>query len=142
MSKDGSRPTQAKVEAIQNFSQPSTVKGLQEFLGMVNFYHGFLPNIVLTLSPLYGALKSDKPKRELTWFGEMEHAFLAGKTALANAAILAHPCTDCILALTSDASDVAVSAVVEQCKKRGLAAFSILQSTIAQGRTKIQRFRP
>ena len=47
VSKDGSRPTQAKVEAIQNFPQPSTVKGLQEFLGMVNFYHRFFAQYCL-----------------------------------------------------------------------------------------------
>ena len=33
VSKNGSGPTQAKVEVIQNFPQPSTIKGLQEFWG-------------------------------------------------------------------------------------------------------------
>ena len=60
VSKKGSSPTQAKVKVIQTFPQPSTVKGLQAFLGMINFYHRFLPNIAATLSPLYGALKSSK----------------------------------------------------------------------------------
>ena len=113
VSKKGSSPTQAKVKVIQTFPQRSTVKGLQEFLGMINFYHRFLPNIAATLSPLYGALKSSKPRQELVW----SQAFLNGKTALANAAMLVHPCTDCPLALTSDASDVAVGAVFEQFNK-------------------------
>ena len=47
----------------------------------------------------------------------MKQAFLNGKTALANAAMLVHPCTGCPLALTSDASDVAVGAVLEQFNK-------------------------
>ena len=47
----------------------------------------------------------------------MKQAFLNGKTALANAAMLVHPCTECPLALTSDASDVAVGAVLEQFNK-------------------------
>ena len=114
VSKKGSSPTQAKVKVIQTFPQPSTVKGLQEFLGMINFYHRFLPNIAVTLSPLYGALKSSKPRQELVWSQEMKQAFLNGKTVLAKAAMLAHPCTDCPLALTSVASDVAVGAVLEQ----------------------------
>ncbi|KAK3792624.1 hypothetical protein RRG08_035956 [Elysia crispata] len=117
ISKKGSSPTQAKVKVIQTFPQPSTVKGLQEFLGMINFYHRFLPNIAATLSPLYGALKSSKPRQELVWSQEMKQAFLNGKTALANAEMLVHPCTDCPLALTSDASDVAVGAVLEQFNK-------------------------
>ena len=66
VSKNGSGPTQAKVEVIQNFPQPSTIKGLQEFLGMINFYHRFLPNIASILSPLYGALKSSKPQQEIS----------------------------------------------------------------------------
>ncbi|KAK3745739.1 hypothetical protein RRG08_030548 [Elysia crispata] len=116
VSKKGSSPTQAKVKVIQTFPQPSTVKGLQEFLGMINFYH-LLPNIAATLSPLYGALKSSKPRPELVWSQEMKQAFLNGKTVSANAAMLVHPCTECPLALTSDASDVAVGAVLEQFNK-------------------------
>lgn len=38
----GATPLPDKVEAITQF-QPSTVKGLQEFVGMVNFYHRFIP---------------------------------------------------------------------------------------------------
>ena len=67
VSKKVSSPTQAKVKVIQTFSQPPTVKGLQEFLGVINFYHCFLPKIAATLSPLYGALKSSKPLQELVW---------------------------------------------------------------------------
>ena len=47
----------------------------------------------------------------------MKQAFLNGKTALANSAMLIHPCTDCPLALTSDASDVAVGTILEQFNK-------------------------
>ena len=117
MSKNGSAPTQAKVEVIQNFPQPSTIKGLQEFLGMINFYHRFLPNIASILSPLYGALKSSKPQQEISWSHQMKQAFVAAKCALVNATVLAHPCSDCPLALTSDASDRAVGAVLEQFKQ-------------------------
>ena len=117
VSKNGSGPTQAKVEVIQNFPQPSTIKGLQEFLGMINFYHRFLPNIASILSPLYGALKSSKPQQEISWSHQMKQAFVAAKCALVNATMLAHPCSDCSLALTSDASDRAVGAVLEQFKQ-------------------------
>ena len=117
VSKNGSGPTQAKVEVIQNFPQPSTIKGLQEFLGMINFYHRFLPNIASILSPLYGALKSSKPQQEISRSHQMKQAFVAAKCALVNATMLAHPCSDCPLALTSDASDRAVGAVLEQFKQ-------------------------
>ena len=114
VSKKGSSPIQAKVKVIQTFPQPSTVKGLQEFLGMINFYHRFMPNIAAILSPLYGALKSFKPRQELVQSQEMKQAFLNGKIALANAEMLVHPCFECPLALTSDASDVVVGAILKQ----------------------------
>ena len=117
VSKNGSGPRQAKVEVIQNFPQPSTIKGVQEFLGMINFYHRFLPNIASILSPLYAALKSSKPQQEISWLHQMKQAFVAAKCALVNATMLAHPCSDCPFALTSDASDRAVGAVLEQFKQ-------------------------
>ncbi|KAK3752626.1 hypothetical protein RRG08_008769 [Elysia crispata] len=141
ISKKGSSPTQAKVKVIQTFPQPSTVKGLQEFLGMINFYHRFLPNIAATLSPLYGALKSSKPRQELVWSQEMKQAFLNGKTALANAAMLVHPCTDCPLALTSDASDVAVGAVLEQFNKVSLGIDYIAMARAQAASIDVQAYK-
>lgn len=39
----GEVPPPDRVEAIRQFPQPSTVRGLQEFIGMVTFYHRFIP---------------------------------------------------------------------------------------------------
>ena len=47
----------------------------------------------------------------------MKQSFLNGKVALANVAMLVHPCTGCPLPLSSDASDVAVGAFLEQFNK-------------------------
>ena len=52
----GISPLRHKVEAIQNFKQPESVKSLQRYLGMLNFYRRFLPNIANTLLPLTNAL--------------------------------------------------------------------------------------
>jgi len=41
-----------KMKAIVNFSEPQNVKDLRRFLGMINFYHRFLPNIVNTQASL------------------------------------------------------------------------------------------
>ena len=51
VSQDGLTPLQDKVTAVQDFPTPSSVKKLQEFLGMVTYYHRFLPNIASTLAP-------------------------------------------------------------------------------------------
>ena len=59
VSENGSGPTQAKVQVIQNLPQPykgltTFLKGLQEFLGMINFYHCFCPT-----SPQSSALSTE-----------------------------------------------------------------------------------
>ena len=52
----GIQPLPCKVDAISEFPQPTTQKGLSEFLGMVNVYHRFLPSAAHTLHPLYASL--------------------------------------------------------------------------------------
>ena len=55
ISRHGARPLPAKVEAITNFPRPTTIKGLQQFLGMLNFYHRFLQGAAQNLHPMYSA---------------------------------------------------------------------------------------
>nr|XP_044248554.1 uncharacterized protein LOC123002452 [Drosophila takahashii] len=45
----GIRPSISKVEAIQNAPIPKDKKGLQGFIGLVNFYHAFLPHKAIVL---------------------------------------------------------------------------------------------
>uniref|UniRef100_A0A674PAD7 Gypsy retrotransposon integrase-like protein 1 n=1 Tax=Takifugu rubripes TaxID=31033 RepID=A0A674PAD7_TAKRU len=51
---------------------------------------------------------------QVDWTTERVQAFEGAKSALANATLLAHPAPRADIALTTDASDVAVGAVVEQ----------------------------
>ena len=51
ISATGAEPLIRHVSAIQDFSPPSDVKQLQQFLGMINFYRRFLPNNAQTLKP-------------------------------------------------------------------------------------------
>eukprot|EP00064_Thunnus_orientalis_P001808 superscaffoldBa00000124_g1811 len=52
VTKDRSVRLPSKVEAIMNFLHPLTVKDLQEFLAMVNFYHRFIPRAAHLISGL------------------------------------------------------------------------------------------
>ncbi|XP_061902030.1 uncharacterized protein LOC133649214, partial [Entelurus aequoreus] len=110
----GAIPLPSKVHVVADFPRPSTVKALQEFLGMINFYNRFLPRAAHLLQPLYGALRNKKASDSLEWSPQRVQAFHRAKSALAEAALLAHPVSAAPVALTTDASDVAVGAVVEQ----------------------------
>ena len=108
----GVSPLPDKVEAICQFKQPVTVKGLQEFVCMVNFYHRFIPAAAKIMHPLFTAL-TGKPKT-LQWSDAMVRAFEDAKSALAGATMLTHPWCTAPTSLTVDASDLAVGAVLQQ----------------------------
>ena len=57
----GIMPLPDKVDAISRFQQPTTIKGLQEFVGMANFYRRFIPAAAQMMLPLFKAL-TGKPK--------------------------------------------------------------------------------
>ena len=114
VSESGSIPLPSKVRAIENFPRPHNVKGLQEFLGMINFYHRFIPHAATLLRPLYSALKKSKPHQIIDWTNDMCESFTSSKAALADATMLSHPKPGASISLTSHASDQAVGAVLEQ----------------------------
>ncbi len=112
---NGIIPDPAKVKAIKDFNRPQTIKQLQEFLGMINFYHRFVPGIANTLCPFYNALNGNlNSKRKLQWSEEMNQAFAKAKDQLASATLLVHPDPSAAINVTTDASDVAVGAVLQQ----------------------------
>jgi hypothetical protein len=57
ISSEGLRTGDLKVKAIIDAPDPKDLSELRSFLGMVNYYGKFLPNLVTTLSPLYRLLR-------------------------------------------------------------------------------------
>ena len=110
--KNGVKPLDDRVQAIRDVNPPTTVKELQRFLGMVNYYRRFIPKAAQHLCHLFDALKG-KPK-SLQWTPAMNDAFQAVKEALAASVMLRHPRPDAEIAITSDASKLAIGAVLEQ----------------------------
>ena len=112
---NGIRPLEAKVEVIRNFQQPTTQRQLREFLGLINFYRRFIPNCATTMQPLHSLLNHTKrPSDSLEWTDTAVTAFSEIKDALANASLLVHPIHGAPTCVMTDASDVAVGAVLQQ----------------------------
>ena len=109
---NGVAPLPQKVTTVMEFPQPKTAQSLREFIGMVNFYHRFIPQVADKLRPLYAAILPQK--RDLVWTVEQDTAFQECKKALAAAILLHHPCTNAPISLTTDASDAAAGAVLAQ----------------------------
>ena len=113
--KHGIRPLEEKVDAVRHFPRPTSQKKLRQFLGLVNFYHRFIPGCARILQPLHSLLTgSSKSDRCLAWTTDAETAFTRVKEALAEATLLVHPQSDAPTCLITDASDTAVGAVLQQ----------------------------
>ena len=111
----GARPLVSNVAAVQDFLPPTTVRELQQFLGMVNFYRRFLPRIAKVLVPLMDLLKGGRKGAAPVHFSPAAMAtFEAAKTALCDTAVLAHPDATAELSLMTDASESHVGAVLQQ----------------------------
>ena len=111
----GIRPLEEKVQTIRNFPQPSTQRKLREFLGLVNFYHRFLPQGAHILQPLNALLSAPKDRaKKLMWNDQALTAFNSIKEVLANATLLSHPKSDAPTCIMTDASDIAVGAALQQ----------------------------
>ena len=134
----GIRPLRNKVDAVRNFPAPTTVKQLQEFVGMINYYHRFIPAAAHILKPLYDVI-SNKEK-VLQWTDLQQTAFENAKTALMNACTLSHPSPNASLILSTDASNVAVGAVLEQVVDTVNQPLSFFSKKLQKSETKYSTF--
>jgi hypothetical protein len=115
VSASGVQPLPSHVAAVQDFPRPETIKELQAFLGMVNFYRRFLPAIAKTLRPLTNSLRGGpKGTAAITWTPECAAAFHSAKQALLTATCLVHPTVGAQLNLAVDASASHMGATLQQ----------------------------
>ena len=75
----GLQPTDVKVQAIRDAPAPQDVSQLKSFLGLINYYGKFLPNLSSILSPLYRLLQSST---RWSWGPEQKEAFQMVKSML------------------------------------------------------------
>ena len=73
ISEEGLRKSPDKVNAVLNAPKPENVQQLRSFLGLVNYYRSFLPNLSTVLGPLNELLQGDKA---WTWTPQCDKAFL------------------------------------------------------------------
>ena len=113
VSSAGLTPLSSHVQAILDYPLPTSVKDLQGFLGLINFYRRFVPHAAAAiLRPLTDALVG-APKT-LSWTPSMTTDFHQAQHALSHATLLAHPHPTAPLSLATDASDSHVGGVLQQ----------------------------
>ena len=108
----GIQPLPDKIEAIQQFPQPNTQRKLREFLGLINFYHRFIPHCADIVRPLHNLLAKTKTKQPLAWDDNTVKAFNDIKQAIASASLLSYPTPDAPTNIMTDASNTTVGAIL------------------------------
>ncbi|KAI7969145.1 hypothetical protein EIK77_006050 [Talaromyces pinophilus] len=101
----------AKVEAVISWKAPTTVVGMQSFLGFCNFYQKFIAEYSQIARPLHRLTRQDIP---FIWTSQYREAFEKLKTALATAPVLVHYNPKRPTYVETDASDRVVAAVLSQ----------------------------
>lgn len=107
----GLRMSDDKLEAMRNWSAPSSVRDVRSFLGLTNFYHDFVPHYSDVTAPLTDLTKKDVV---FEWTPRHQAAFDRLKSCLRNDVFLAAFDPDRPITLETDASDVAAAGVISQ----------------------------
>ena len=108
---NGVKPVADKVDAISNTPEPKGVSQLRAFLGMLNYYHRFLPDLSTVLEALHKLLRKEKKWR---WAQDKERRTLL---YLAELLVYFDPTKELILA--SGASNYGIGAVLSQRMRDG-----------------------
>ena len=99
----------SKVEAVLKMPPPTDVSSLKSFLGSVQFYGKFIPNLASMAEPLY---RLKKKATSWKWEDEAPTAFEQLKNVLSLDQVLVHFDPNKNLVLACDASNVGIGAVL------------------------------
>jgi transposase InsO family protein len=121
------------VEAIRKIRTPQTVKEVRAFLGAVGYYRKFIPEFARITEPLTALTRKG---RRFDMNAEAVNSLERCKKAISDAPVLAFPDLSKPFIVTTDASQVALGAVLSQDAEGGdkPVAFASRKLTDAEGR--------
>ncbi len=117
ISPDGIFMDKSKVETIQCWATPSSIKDIQRFLGFANFYRLFIKGYSKITTPLTTLICKDKP---FSWNPTAQVAFDTLKMAFTSTPILIHPDLAKPFIVEMDTLDFALGAILSQFGIDGL----------------------
>ena len=114
MTSQGISPINSKVQGITEKLRPTNLKELRSFLGAVNQFNNFIPDLALTCFPFRSILKKDAV---WNWTDEHERAFKKVNQEVRKVAELTHFKRNKPLRRICDASKHGLGAVLQQCEE-------------------------
>ncbi|GKB98047.1 ty3-gypsy retrotransposon protein [Tanacetum coccineum] len=119
ISGQGVAPEAEKIAAIQQWPQPSSFTTIRAFLGLTGYYRRFVPHYAQIAAPLTDILKM----KEFKWTDDAAAAFKELKANMQKLVTLALPNFTKPFDVTTDASGIAIGAVLSQ-ENKPIAFFS------------------
>lgn len=114
--KHGLQKSQEKIEAVLKAPKPENVSQLRSYLGLVNYYHKFLPNLASVLHPLNALLQTGA---KWHWSEKCEKAFAETKRLITSDELLTHYDPSRPIRLACDASPYGIGAVLSHTMDNG-----------------------
>ena len=113
---NGLHKSAEKVEAVLKAPRPNDVAEVRSFLGLINYYHRFLPNLSTAVHPLNQLLEKN---HKWKWTEQCEAAFHKVKEMITSEQVLTHYDPSLPLRLACDASPVGIGAVLSHVMSDG-----------------------
>ena len=98
-----------KLKGIEDWPEPSSVRGVRSFLGFTNFYRRFIPNYSELTRPLHELTKKDK---QWKWTSVEQDAFNKLKARFILSPVLLMPDKNKPFSIESDVSKFATGAIL------------------------------
>ena len=114
VSASGVRPLQSNVEAVANTTRPINAQQVHSFLSTANYYLKFVRDFATVAEPLRRLLRKEV---EFEWTDECQYAFDEIKRQLTSRPTLAHFDINARTIVSTDASGVALGAVLSQVQR-------------------------
>lgn len=114
---EGLRTTPEKMRAIDQAPPPKNVQQLRSFLGLLNYYRKFLPNLASIIQPMNDLLQKG---RTWVWSSKCAQAMKSAKQLLTTSNLLAHYDATAPLKMAADASQYGLGAVISHVLPDGV----------------------
>lgn len=131
---EGVKPNPNKIEAIKAWPLPKTPKELKSFLGTIGYYRRFIPKFAHIAKPMTSKLRGKT--KDIIIDHDYERAFEELKVIMTSDTLLAYPNFDQPFILTTDASNVAIGAVLAQLHDGKERPIAYLSRTLSKAEEK------